>query len=253
MALTANHFSLSCHSLPHRICCLLYSKSMILIVFDFDHTVVDGNTDVKILDVLGTNKGNVKYDPKIGWTKHMKTIFLECSKYGVAKEDMVSVLKELKLTDGMQSLFDVIRKFKTMIKVVIASDSNAWFIDVLLDHYKIKDLIDEVHTNPAVWNGNLLEISQYETNTDCSRCPVNMCKSRILRNVLSDDCLKVLYIGDGSNDLSPVIHLKDKDIACPREGYRLCKLLENSEDVKCQILQWKNAQTIVECLVPHLE
>ena len=46
------------------------------------------------------------------------------------------------------------------LQVIIASDSNTWFIDVLLRHFGIDDVIDDVNSNPAHWNGDLLEISR---------------------------------------------------------------------------------------------
>jgi 2,3-diketo-5-methylthio-1-phosphopentane phosphatase len=178
----------------------------------------------------------------------MRQIFIECEKQGVTKADMTSVLKELKLTDGMEELFQCIRDRKERIRVFVASDSNSWFIDVLLSHFEIKDLVDEVHTNPAEWNGDLLALKRYTTNEHCDRCPINMCKSEIVSHALTDETISsIIYVGDGSNDLCPVLSLKENDIACPREGYSLSNKL-NTIRVMCLVVQWSNAARIVDCI-----
>ena len=220
---------------------------MILIVFDFDHTVVDGNTDVKILDVLGDKKDSIKYESSTGWTEHMRQIFVQCEEQGVTPADMMSVLKELALTKGMRILFQTIRDSKDKLKVVIASDSNSWFIDVLLSHFGIKDIVDEVYTNPAEWKSNLLLLKRYTTNEKCTKCPINMCKSEIVSNSATDEISAIIYVGDGSNDLCPVINLREKDIACPREGYSLSKKLDKVK-VKCSVVKWSDAARIVDYL-----
>ena len=220
---------------------------MIMLVFDFDHTVVDGNTDVKILDNLGSKKDDIQYDSSLGWTEHMKQIFLKCEKLGVTEGDMILVLKQLEMTKGMNTLFETIRALKDKIKVIIASDSNSWFIDILLSHFLIQDVVDEVHTNPADWNDNLLVLERYTTNEQCPKCPINMCKSEILSSSLSDDITSVIYVGDGSNDLCPVLNLKENDIACPREGYSLSKKLTKIE-ARCSIMTWSDASKIVDCI-----
>ncbi|KAL5266136.1 hypothetical protein ACHWQZ_G006702 [Mnemiopsis leidyi] len=226
---------------------------MILLVFDFDHTIVDGNTDVKILDVLkNRNVTPCKYDPLTGWTEHMKKIFAECKTNGVVQSDMLSVLKELKMTDGMKVLFQTIRESKSFVKVVVASDSNSWFIDVLLHHFQLQDLIDEVHTNPAHWNGNLLDLRRYTTNETCPICPINMCKSEIVSNARSDNVTCIIYVGDGTNDLCPVLKLDENDIACPREGYSLSKKIEKL-DIDCSVVSWTCATKIVGCLKERLK
>lgn len=49
---------------------------MILVVFDFDHTVVDGNTDVKILDVFGEKDPKIKYRFVLKVIRHVVTEIL---------------------------------------------------------------------------------------------------------------------------------------------------------------------------------
>ena len=226
---------------------------MILLVFDFDHTVVDGNTDVKILDVLKSrNVTPCKYDPSTGWTEYMKNVFYECERNGVTQSEMLSTLKELEMTDGMKVLFQTIKEFKDVLKVIVASDSNSWFIDILLLHFDIKDQIDGIYTNPAHWNDNLLELKRYTTNETCCRCPVNMCKAEIVSTSRSDDIECVIYVGDGSNDLCPVLQLSSNDIACPREGYSLSKKLEKFK-VDCSVVRWTCATKIASCLEERLQ
>lgn len=81
-----------------------------------------------------------------------------------------------------------------------------------------------------------------------------MCKSAIVSTELAslsnpDDVTATVYIGDGSNDLCPVLNLDSWDLACPRiPGYSLARKLRNRSDVNCRVLEWINAEVIVEAL-----
>ena len=107
---------------------------------------------------------------------------------------------------------------------------------------------------------------RYTTNDFCTTCPINMCKSSILRTYLSehkqitntghhsnddgnhgdDDVItRTVYVGDGGNDLCPVLNLRPGDLACPREGYKLSKLLAG-RSVSCGVASWTDASSLVE-------
>ena len=94
---------------------------------------------------------------------------------------------------------------------------------------------------------------RYTTNDFCKLCPINMCKSAIVSNFLSTwpDITHTVYVGDGGNDLCPVLNLGAGDLACPREGYKLCDLLA-SRSFSCKVQSWTDASSLVESIAAVL-
>ncbi|GLC60957.1 hypothetical protein PLESTB_001699900 [Pleodorina starrii] len=66
----------------------------------------------------------------------------------------------------------------------------------------------------------------------CPRCHPNLCKRAALRRLLDEQAAagvsyrQVVYVGDGRNDLCPCLALRPGDVAMPRVGFALHKLLE---------------------------
>jgi len=63
---------------------------------------------------------------------------------------------------------------------IIASDSNAFFIEEILQEQQLKSYFSGVFTNPLQFEGDHLLISPYQQH-NCERCPKNICKATIVR------------------------------------------------------------------------
>ena len=100
----------------------------------------------------------------------------------------------------------------------------------------------------------------------CPRCPANLCKGRALHAVLgtaagagaaapaSPAPSRVVYVGDGSNDLCPGMCLRECDVLLARKGYRLAeKLAADPASVRCSVRLWEDgselAALLLECAV----
>ena len=58
----------------------------------------------------------------------------------------------------------------------------------------------------------------------CAKCPPNLCKTQVLRDILSKETQRprVVYIGDGSNDVCPAINaLEEGDVLLARKGNKI--------------------------------
>ena len=127
----------------------------ILFVFDFDHTIIQENADVKILEAFADfnpapNKyvlfsflslphfffANIyivtlffrKMYKEEGWAAYMNNIFEIFQANGVRQEEFEKVLSTIELTPGMKELFEYISQNPRIFECIIASDSNYWFI-----------------------------------------------------------------------------------------------------------------------------
>jgi len=117
----------------------------------------------------------------------------------------------------------------------ILSDANEVFIRSVLAHHGLTYLFDRIVTNPAWFRGDRLVIEPYcpfdlpggEHGCVRPQCPRNMCKGRLLREVLhagwaerraaaavaeagggsTRPATHVMYLGDGTGDLCACMQL----------------------------------------------
>ena len=74
----------------------------------------------------------------------------------------------------------------------------------------------------------------------CKTSGRSICKVSVLKYFMEEHSYeKLVYVGDGSNDLCAALTLGANDIVCPREGFALEKLLKQN-CVQAQILPWKD-------------
>ncbi|XP_040827622.1 pyridoxal phosphate phosphatase PHOSPHO2 isoform X2 [Ochotona curzoniae] len=237
----------------------------ILLVFDFDNTIIDDNSDTWIVQCAPDRKLPVELREsyqKGFWTEFMGRVFKYLGDEGVGEEEMKRAVTSIPFTPGMVELFSFIRKNKDKFDCIIISDSNSIFIDWVLEAARFHDVFDRVFTNPAGFDNNgYLTVKNYHTHT-CNRCPRNLCKNVVLEEFI-DKQLKqavnytqIVYIGDGGNDVCPVSFLKKKDVAMPRKGYTLQKTLSkmsgNLEPMESSVLVWSSGVEIIshlQCLI----
>ncbi|KAM8806534.1 PHOP2 phosphatase, partial [Eudromia elegans] len=232
-----------------------------LLVFDFDHTIIDENSDTWIVKCAPEKKlpSELRNSYCPGhWTDYMGRVFAYLGDSGVREDEMRRAMTAVPFTAGMADLLGFIGENKEVFDCIIISDSNAVFIDWILKAADFHRVFDEVFTNPAAFTSTgYLTVQNFHAH-QCAKCPKNLCKKKVLEEFL-DKKLKqgtsytqIVYIGDGGNDLCPVTFLKKGDIAMPRQGYTLEKkisqLSQGLSPVKCSVLVWSSGVEIVSCL-----
>ena len=143
---------------------------------------------------------------------------------------------------------------------IIISDANSVFIDCIVQECGVADVFRAVLTNPATFDSaGQLSVAWHHTH-QCQRCrgTPNMCKGEPYINIPSLNLLcvhhppgtilkgylessaeqysRVVYVGDGHNDLCPLLQLTSGDVGVVRKGYSLEKALaRGSHDMKATI------------------
>lgn len=235
------------------------SRKKILVAFDFDHTVIDGNSDIEISHLCPGGKVpkeiKSKYSEK-SWTNYMGAIFKYLHEHGTTAADMENTIHSIPLTAGMEELFKFLNQ--EPFEVIIISDSNSVFIDYSLKFHNYQ-FVKSVYTNPAAFDDDgLLKIEYYHTQDWCDLSTENLCKGHILNDHIKQstyDYQNVLYVGDGGNDLCPGLRLKHSDYLFPRKNYSLWKKLgvlgcldgvTTEVDMKAKIVEWTSGTEILE-------
>lgn len=232
----------------------------ILVAMDFDHTLVDFNVDVLIKALAGST-GLPEYVEEVkdrsGWTAYMSEIFKYLFKNNVTQEDYMKCLSEAPLVEGMKELLQLMHK-SGECEIIILSDANSFFINYLLQYHQLSSTITKVFTNPSEFDKDgCLQIQKFMEKNDCSRCPDNLCKGLVLQNYVSQKLsegmkfYRILYIGDGYNDICPALKLTNNDYVFARVGYRLLRALEKmpAKDVKPAVVPWENGHDIKNALL----
>lgn len=228
-----------------------------LFVFDFDHTVVDDNTDIVIRDLVAKDKipSHVTSLYKhSGWIPYMQEIFNILKENNIRKDDIHKAIEGIPEVNGMKCLFKWLGE-KTNVDVIIISDSNSQFIHQWCSINNIRHFIDDIFTNPALYtDDDSLKIQPYHNQNWCKLSSVNLCKGQILEDYMSErknvHYENVFYFGDGANDFCPILRLKETDFGCIRKGYRLEKELNTdnikNKELKAELFMWNDAIDIMD-------
>ncbi|KAG7163230.1 probable phosphatase phospho2 [Homarus americanus] len=237
-------------------------KHKVLLALDFDHTVIDNNSDTYIYKLAPGHK--IPEDLKVlyrkdGWTQYMGEVFKFLHRNGITEENMRSCLNEIHLTDGMKELLTGLPRDLT--EFIIISDANSVFIDHILKHCELRDMFSELFTNPAQFDENgCLSIQMYHHQDWCTLSTKNLCKGDILANYIklreSENITfsTIAYVGDGTNDFCPSLRLKECDVVFPRCGYNLLNYIvkmeaEKGMKIDADVCPWDTGKDILERLL----
>lgn len=244
-------------------------KSLIqkeLVVFDFDETIVDCNSDSWVHQLAKEKKipENLEFYLGQDYFKHVQSVLAFLYSEGITEKDFIQCLSTMPQVVGMiDPLIRTLASMREKYDIVILSDANSFFISSYLKSLDLDDKITAVLTNPARIddNGQLL-ITEYHIQDYCTISSRNLCKGEALRNFIGKmmlDCKTVYncvnYVGDGENDLCPSSKLSPRDRIFPRRGYTLDRLCQKSmvdcnlPELKASIIPWRDGNEIMEVII----
>ena len=232
-------------------------RSKVLLAFDFNHTLIEANSDVRVQDLSPEpipKRINAIYGRQ-GWNKYMGAIFAHLHSKGVKPDHILTCMKGIPLVHGMEKFITSLSMEE--FEVIVISDANSVFIDCILENSGLNKLVSNVYTNPAWFDSDgCLRIKHYHHQDWCSSSTTSLCKGHIL-NAHHSEALKngleystIVYIGDGSNDLCPSLKLRSNDICFARNGYTLLKKIDKlpANEMQARVIRWNDALDIAEGL-----
>lgn len=209
-----------------------------LAVFDFDHTIVDDNSDTAVMNLVDRHKipKEIKsLHRSDGWTAFMQGIFKYLHENDKTEQEISDLIKKLPEVSGMCKFIKTLNE-NYNFDVIIISDSNTFFIDAWLKYNKILSNVLKVFSNPAKFVDGLLKIEMYHFQDSCKLSTKNLCKGQIMdefidaqkKNGINYD--RVIYCGDGTNDFCPILRLSGNDLAFVRDKYKCIELVRKTEN-----------------------
>ncbi|CAD6568118.1 MAG: hypothetical protein CYPHOPRED_002325 [Cyphobasidiales sp. Tagirdzhanova-0007] len=216
-----------------------------LVVFDFDWSFADNDTDRYVLEVLAPKlrlrMESLKNDMQ--WTDLVADSMRELHKQGFTKEDVIDALQVLPVHPAMKRGVRCLQSRKDLHTTFLClSNSNTVYIKTILKHHDLGSIFSEIITNPASFNSaGLLEISRRVPATSADQhsckvgCSANMCKGQELEAFLERtggraQYDRIVYVGDGSNDFCPLLRLTRNDLALVRFDYSLARRIAKEGD-----------------------
>lgn len=147
------------------------SPSKALLVFDFDHTIADANSDTWVYRAApgGSIPDELKSSYVKGrWLDFMNNIFQYLHAQNVPSEHIISTMHACPLTPGFHELLGHLGSHPSKFDCIILSDANNYFIDWILESHKMKNVFSSVMTNKATISPEgLLHVKPFHTH----QCP----------------------------------------------------------------------------------
>ncbi|WCJ39578.1 Pyridoxal phosphate phosphatase-related protein [Euphorbia peplus] len=229
----------------------------IVVIFDFDKTIVDVDSDNWVIDELGFTDLFNQLLPTMPWNSLMDRMMAELHSNGKTIQDIVEVLKRTPIHPRVVPAIKSAHALGCELRIV--SDANMFFIETILKHLGIREYFSEINTNPGFVNEEgRLRISPFcdftQSPHGCTLCPPNMCKGKIIERIqgslANDGKKKIIYLGDGVGDYCPSLKLTEIDYLMPRKNYPVWDLISrNPMVIKAEIHEWTDGEDFERILL----
>ncbi|XP_021728869.1 inorganic pyrophosphatase 2-like [Chenopodium quinoa] len=232
----------------------------LMVVFDFDKTIIDCDSDEWVVNEFGfTSLFNKLLLVNTPWNTIMDTLMNEMHKQGVTIDDIVQVLKRVPIHPRVVPAIKSAHAAGCDLRIV--SDANTFFIETVLDHLGAKDCFSEINTNPSYVDqeGRLRILPLHDFTKSphgCNNpCPSNMCKGLVIKRLLSEqESKKFIYLGDGLGDYCPSLMLRESDHVMPRKNFPVYDLISrNSNLIKAKIHEWEDGRDLERVLLSIIQ
>ncbi|GAA5841204.1 hypothetical protein JCM11251_003233 [Rhodosporidiobolus azoricus] len=237
---------------------------------DYDWSTLDQDTDRWVFEVLAPHLRTSLRASKatMQWTDNCAHHLRQLHAEGFGQKDIEDAMILAPLHPAMKRIIKAVSSSQSPKgSWTILSNSNSVYIDTIMKHHGLEKDLQEVITNPAKFLDNgLLEVKRrVDPNGPQHSCKVgcspNMCKGEeleawVARNGGWDAFDKIIYLGDGGNDLCPVLHLRPQDVVLARSYRELFRKLNDKTgktDVKCEVVHWGGAWEVEQYLQGQLK
>lgn len=234
--------------------------SGLVVIFDFDKTIIDIDSDNWVVDELGATDTFNELLPTMPWNSMMDKMMAELHLRGKSVEDIEEVLKRIPIHPRVVPAIKAAHALGCDLRVL--SDANLFYIETILKHLGIRECFSEINTNPGFVDeeGKLRILPFHDFHTfshGCTLCPPNMCKGKIIERIqatLKKEGKKtIIYLGDGAGDFCPSLKLTETDYMMPRKDYPVWDLIcKNRHLLKAEVHEWIDGEDLERVLLQHI-
>jgi 2,3-diketo-5-methylthio-1-phosphopentane phosphatase len=178
MSAPSSQLSTALHSIGHTK----------VLIWDFDKSLVDANTDDWVPKVLAPDLLEyIRKEYRAGrqWTELMDDVAGQLFDRGFKREDLERALCSIPYHPDM---FAALKEASSLgFPSYIVSDANSFYIDTIVRHHGLTPYVTQIITNPSYFeDSGRLRIVKYSSKSEhgCGRGCSNMCKGWILKHKL---------------------------------------------------------------------
>jgi 2,3-diketo-5-methylthio-1-phosphopentane phosphatase len=232
-------------------------SSKILLVFDFDNTILSVDSDFEILSLLSQESIadlHAKYIKSNNLANLMQEVFIKMKEENKNVSQIKALIENIPFNPGYIELFDFIKNNKDNFETVIISGTNSLFLKWALEKKGITDLFPVCFTNwSEIDEEYVIKIKQHHHHS-CKDCDESLCKKTVLNEFIINhkevnNFSKIIYVGDGENDYCPATFLKEGDLLFSRLDFPLeLKLFKNGfiQNIRSEVHVWKDGYEILQ-------
>ncbi|KAI6032843.1 phosphatase phospho-type [Pisolithus orientalis] len=225
-----------------------------LVVFDFDWSMADQDTDRWVFEVLAPDirRKMKSLKDEIQWTDLVAQSLEELHQRGKTKEDIEYALRIMPFHPAMvRAISNLKNAFSPTTTFFCLSNANSVFISTILESKGLLNVFEEIITNPASFEPSG-EVDPTGPQHLCKvGCSPNMCKGEELEAFLARHQPaydRIIYIGDGANDFCPILRMRRIVVLCRRFRGLERRIAQEGEKegLKCQVRFWAGAWEVEE-------
>ncbi|KVI05877.1 HAD-like domain-containing protein [Cynara cardunculus var. scolymus] len=208
----------------HRILPPPAAMSGIVVIFDFDKTIIDIDSDNWVVDELGATDLFNQLLPTMPWNSLMDRMMEELHLQGTTMADIEQVLNRVPIHPRIVPAVKAAYALGCDLRVV--SDANVFYIETILKHLGIRECFSEINTNPGF--GKVIE--------------------RIQASLEGNK--RIVYLGDGAGDFCPSLKLLEGDYMMPRKDFPVWELIcKTRHMVKADVREWTDGEDLERVLL----
>ncbi|XP_010062596.2 inorganic pyrophosphatase 2 [Eucalyptus grandis] len=226
----------------------------IMVVFDFDKTIMDWECDDWIVHEFGLIDLVNELLPTTPWNSLMDKMMGQLHSRGKTIADIADVLKRATMHPRIVPAIKSIHALGCELRIL--SDANLFYIETILNHLGIRECFSQITTNPSFVDeekGRLRILPFHDFRSSphgCGLCPPNLCKGAVIERVQASVSAegkkkRFIYVGDGVGDYCPSLKLSEGDFMMPRKDYPAWDLIcQNPALLKAEIHEWTDGEEL---------
>ncbi|CAF2795196.1 unnamed protein product [Rotaria sp. Silwood2] len=252
---------------PHLSTIHLYrmSSELNLFIFDFDETLSVRSSSDPIEELahdkqkLNLDDINYRYEKLHHcWNIRMNEVHERLAQQGIQTEQLIKAFRTIELSPGVDELFHNI--YIRNGRIVIMSNACDLAIKECLQAQNLFQYVYKIESNPVRQIDPIILIDEYEKplQTTCEICEPNLCKGSIIDKYREKDKFdKIIFIGDGNNDVCAALRLNKNDIVFAKHDekdntkiYPMYNILKKQyfHELKSELFIWNTMKDVQEIL-----
>ena len=232
----------------------LIIKNKVLLLLDFDNTIVKGFSDEKVLALINNEEliREILGEGKASWAEVMQRGFVQMKKENRTISQIKEIIENLEFNDNFYELLEYIKKNSELYEAVIMSGANTLFLKWFIEKNRLDSVFKNYFAlNAEVDDEKLIKIDNCHQHS-CPDCNISQCKQKLVSDFLiGKEYRNVIFVGDGHNDFCAGKYLGEENYLFPRIDFPLHKLVNDSnmkKKIKCKVLSWINGLNIISFL-----